>query len=70
MRKLSISSVFGNKMFCEACQFGKMKQAYFPLSDFKSKGPLELVYFDLWGPTPMCSSEGFRHYMLFVDDFN
>ena len=31
------------------------------------KYPLELIYSDLWGPSPMISHSGFRYYMPFVD---
>ena len=31
--------------------------------------PLELVYFDLWGPTPVVYVQGFRYYILLVDAY-
>ena len=29
--------------------------------------PLELIYTDLWGPSPVVSSNGYRYYVTFVD---
>lgn len=42
-----------------------------PFSTFKiiAKKPLELVYFDLWGPSPIVSIEGYRYYVIFVDAY-
>jgi hypothetical protein len=31
--------------------------------------PLELVHSDVWGPTHLLSNDGFRYYVLFIDDF-
>ncbi len=33
------------------------------------KFPLELVHSDVWGPAPISSINGFRYYVIFVDDF-
>ena len=35
-----------------------------------SSFPLEIVYSDLWGPAPLLSHNGFRYYIVFVDDFS
>ncbi|KAK4843082.1 hypothetical protein QYF36_003837 [Acer negundo] len=34
-----------------------------------SRTPLELVYSDIWGPSPIISSTGHRYYISFVDDY-
>lgn len=71
MNKLHVNGSPSNKIpFCEACQFGKMQQISFPISDLKTKAPLELIYSDLWGPAPVVSSEGYKYYIVFVDDFS
>ena len=31
--------------------------------------PLELIYSDVWGPSPMISSYGFCYYVCFLDAF-
>jgi histone deacetylase 1/2 len=30
--------------------------------------PLELLYSDVWGPTPILSTTGARYYVSFLDD--
>lgn len=70
LNKIHVTASFDNNDVCESCQFGKLSQASFPKSDSATTKPLELVYSDLWGPAPVNSSEGFRYYMLFVDDYS
>ena len=38
--------------FYDACQYGKMHQLHFSVTTIKTKAPLELLYIDLWGPSP------------------
>ncbi|XP_031282138.1 uncharacterized protein LOC116140680 [Pistacia vera] len=64
------STASNKSSFCEACQFGKLKQCSFPISSSRASCLLELVYSDLWGPTPVMSREGYRYYVIFVDDFS
>lgn len=42
----------------------------FSLSSFCAKQPLELIYCDLWGPSPIASTLGYRYYISFVDNFS
>lgn len=35
-----------------------------------SSFPLELVHSDVWGPSPIESFNGYRYYVLFVDDYS
>ncbi|KAL9443488.1 hypothetical protein AB3S75_016782 [Citrus x aurantiifolia] len=55
--------------FCDACQIGKMHKLHFPASVIKTKFPLDILHTDLWGPAPVVSSQGYRYYVSFVDDF-
>lgn len=55
--------------FCDACQYGKMHQLPFYSTGINTKAPLELIHTDLWGPTPLPSSNGYRYYISFVDDY-
>lgn len=32
--------------------------------------PLQLVYSDLWGPSPVLSSSGYRYYIHFIDAYS
>jgi transposase InsO family protein len=55
---------------CKHCLIGKMHKLPFAQSQFQSTQPLELVHSDVWGPAPINSSNGYRYYLLFVDDFS
>ena len=46
-----------------------MHQISFPLSRTKTVKPFEIVYSYLWRPSPHLSTEGFRYYIHFVDDY-
>ena len=46
-----------------------MTQLPFSPSHSCTKFPLELVHNDVWGPAPISSINGFRYYVIFVDDF-
>ena len=54
---------------CEACQLGKSHKLPFSKSHHSSTAPLELLYSDVWGPSPILSSNGHRNYVHFLDDF-
>ena len=55
---------------CDACQLGKTCKLPFSASDFVSSRPLERIHCDLWGPSPVVSSQGFRYYVIFIDNFS
>jgi hypothetical protein len=55
---------------CLACQRGKSHQLPFNMSENKSSVPLELVFSEVWGPSPILSNNGARFYVIFVDHFS
>jgi transposase InsO family protein len=55
---------------CKHCLIGKMHKLPFAHSQFQSTQPLELVHNDEWGPAPVNSCNGYRYYLLFVDNFS
>jgi hypothetical protein len=57
-------------IICPACQRGKSHQLPFSLSENKSNVPLELVFSNVWGPSPLLSNNGARYYVIFVDHFS
>jgi hypothetical protein len=57
-------------IICPACQRGKSHQLPFSLSENKSTVPLELVFSDVWGPSPLLSNNSARYYVIFVDHFS
>ena len=65
--------VLSNKetqLLCDACQLGKSCRLPFLASESVSNKPLERVHCDLWGPSLVMSSQGFRYYVIFVDNYS
>lgn len=60
---------FGNSEVREGCQFGKADCLPFDKSYSKCKTLLELFHSDVLGPCDTPSYVGFRHVVLFADDF-
>lgn len=65
-KAFSVNSLVNS--FCTPCQLGKNHHIFAPSSTSKSNAPLELVFSDIWGPTPVASLEGYRYYILFEDN--
>jgi transposase InsO family protein len=55
---------------CRGCALGKNAKGYFPSSDNRSKGILDLVHSDVCGPMTVASLGGFLYYVIFIDDFS
>ena len=55
---------------CDSCQLGKSSKLPFSSSLFVSSRPLERVHCDLWGPSPVTSVQGFKYYVIFIDNFS
>jgi hypothetical protein len=62
LKDISLSSI------CIACQLAKSHQLPYTHSIHRTIMPLELIYSDVWGPTPI-SVGGFRYYISFMDNF-
>ncbi|GJV33268.1 ribonuclease H-like domain-containing protein [Tanacetum coccineum] len=58
-----------NIVCCKICQRAKQTREPFLLSDHKSKSLGGLVHLDLWKPYKVTSSEGFRFFLIVVDDY-
>jgi histone deacetylase 1/2 len=54
---------------CDACQRAKSHQLLYPKSTSISNHLLELVFSDVWGPTPD-STRRYKYYVIFVDDYS
>lgn len=48
---------------------GKVHRLPFPLSQTTHNAYFELIYCDMWGPSPNCSSTGYDYYMSLVDAY-
>lgn len=55
-------------LFCEPCQFGKLHNLPFNLSQSRASSPLDLIHSDVWGPSPVQFILGFKYYIQFLDD--
>lgn len=58
------------KKICEACNLGKSSRLPFSPSSFVAKRVLERIHCDLWGPAPVMSGQGFRFYVIFIDNWS
>ncbi|KAL3830766.1 hypothetical protein ACJIZ3_019568 [Penstemon smallii] len=59
-----------SKSLCSACCQGKMHQQPYTPSLNHSTAPLQLLFADVWGPSPVLSRGGYRYYLSIVDDFS
>lgn len=56
---------------CNNCYLAKAHKLSFSSSTSSSSSfPLQLVHSDIWGPCPVTSTNGFRYYVTFIDDFS
>jgi len=56
--------------FCEHCILGKAKRLEFATIVHHSKGTLECIYSDVWGPTRVPSHNRARFFLSIVDGFS
>ncbi|KAG8479428.1 hypothetical protein CXB51_029898 [Gossypium anomalum] len=56
--------------FCEHCVFGKQKRVRFTKGIHNTKGTLEYIHSDLWGPSRVPSRGGANYMLTFIDDFS
>nr|CAN77012.1 hypothetical protein VITISV_036882 [Vitis vinifera] len=57
-------------LFCVAYHLGKIRKLPFPISGTQYTRSLQLVHFDLWGPSPSISTITFRYYVTFIDAYS
>ncbi|CAL8084519.1 unnamed protein product [Prunus armeniaca] len=55
---------------CEFCRFSKQTRLPFSSSVTQTSRPFELVHSDLWGPAALESHDGFKYFVIFVDDYS
>ncbi|GAV86111.1 gag_pre-integrs domain-containing protein, partial [Cephalotus follicularis] len=60
----------GKLNFCEHCIYGKQKRVSFSTAIHRTKGTLDYIHSDLWGPSSVPSKgSGARYILTFIDDF-
>ena len=52
---------------CLACPLGKSSRLTLKTTGHQTQAPLDLIFSDVWGPSPMFSSDGFCYFVIFVD---
>lgn len=56
--------------FCKHCLFGKQSKQKFKTGKHTSKGILDYIHSDVWGPSPITSYGGSSYFVSFTDDFS
>ena len=50
---------------------GKLHRGPIPkVATYRASAPLELVHSDLHGPLPVKTKEGYRYWIVFIDDYS
>ncbi|KAK3030464.1 hypothetical protein RJ639_039149 [Escallonia herrerae] len=75
MDVLSQQALLGSKKtgkldFCEHCVFGKQCRVKFSLAVHTTKGTVDYIHSDLWGPCTVLSKGCGRYMLTFIDDFS
>lgn len=71
MRRNLLDGCTSSKMkFCEHCIFGKHKRVRFNTSVHTTKGTLDYIHADLWGPSRKPSLGGARYMLTIIDDYS
>src|ERR1044072_9168661 len=60
----------GKLDFCEHCVYGKQCRIKFNTAVHRTKGTLDYVHSDLWGPSQVHSHGGGRYMLTFIDDYS
>jgi transposase InsO family protein len=56
---------------CESCQLGKHVRVSFPSRvNKRSMSPFDIIHSDVWGPSRVSSTLGYKYYVTFIDDFS
>lgn len=55
--------------FCDACSQGKIHQKAHISSVTTTHRAFQLIHSDIWGPAYIPSSQGYKYYLSFVDDY-
>jgi 5'-3' exoribonuclease 2 len=69
-RNLLKGCTLSGKKFCEHCIFGKHKRVKFNTVVHTTKGTLDYVHADLWGPSRKPSYGGARYMLTIIDDYS
>ena len=62
-------SSFKSLLSCISCHCNKSHKLPFSVASLTSHAPLEYLYANVWGPSPVPSVDGYQYYVLLVDHF-
>jgi histone deacetylase 1/2 len=54
---------------CQSCHLGKLSRLSLGPTSHKTSAPLKLIFSDVWGLTPLFSSDSYRYFVIFVDAY-
>ena len=60
----------GKLDFCEHYVFGKQCWVKFSIANHKTKGRVDYIHSNLWGPSPIYSKGGYQYLLTFIDDYS
>lgn len=66
---LPTNYVQSNSTHCQSCLINKSHKLPFHKHGLMSYAPFDLIYTDVWGPSPTPSLNGHWFYVIFVDHF-
>ena len=70
LQKANISySIDTIAAMCPSCLQGKFCKLPFHLIVHKSVKPFHIIHSDVWGPSPSISVDGYKYYVIFVNEF-
>lgn len=69
-RLVSLFYDFSSNFFYQSCHCNKIQRLLFSKSSLISRGPLGIVYIDVWVPSPVSSVDDFSFYVIFLDHFS
>ena len=55
---------------CLHCHLAKQPTLSFHNSNSSTTFPFQLIHSDIWGPSPVASINGYRYFVLFIDDYS
>ena len=68
---LGIDTLTRTLTFCEPCTMEKMKKLPFESQGgIRASRPLQIIHSDVGGPITLKSREGYRYWLLIMDDFS
>jgi GAG-pre-integrase domain len=56
-----------SELVCDACEFAKHTKTTYPSFGSRSLNCFDIIHSDVWGPSRVASSSGFRWFVTFID---